>query len=246
MSMREGCSMSMREGCSSSMREPIHTTSLLSRPSTNSRANSTAADTRQLQHMQHMQHKSCVGDFPCSPSRDSFPCFSNSCFSNSKGSYHLLAGSVGSCLGEHGLLGHAEANSRDLPILAPEGGDSRDAHTRDALCAGESRGILLVTDDCSSMHAMHAMHAMLDNSRPGTGLHGGGETGDGLGLMGAVLRSDSRHSILTPMQDKCFADSQVCLGMHADDGRARVRFLYRVCACHAKTSRESTRLFWLR
>jgi hypothetical protein len=242
MSMREGCSSSMREGCSSSMREPMHTTSLLSRPSTNSMANSTAADTRQLQHM---QHKSCVGDFPFSPSRDSFPCFSNHCSSNSKGSYHLVGGSVGSCLGEHGLLGHAAANSRDLPILAPEGADSRDGDTRDALCAGESRGILLVTDDCSSMHAMHAMHAMLDNSRPGTGLHGGGETADGLGLMGGALRSDSRHSILTPMQDKCFADSQVCLGMHADDGRARALFVSFLCM-HTKTARENTRLFCLR
>jgi hypothetical protein len=230
------------------MREPMHTTSLLSRPSTNSMANSTAADTRQLQHM---QHKSCVGDLPFSPSRDSFPYFSNHCFSNSKASYHLVGGSVGSCLGEHGLLGHAAANSRDLPILAPEGGD-----TRDALCAGESRGILLVTDDCSSMHAMHAM---LDNSRPGTGLHGGGDDCSSMHAMHAMHamldnsrpgtglhgRSDSRHSILTPMQDKCFADSQVCLGMHADDGRARALFVSFLCM-HTKTARENTRLFCLR
>jgi hypothetical protein len=211
-------------------------------------ANSTAADTRQLQHM---QHKSCVGDLPFSPSRDSFPYFSNHCFSNSKASYHLVGGSVGSCLGEHGLLGHAAANSRDLPILAPEGGD-----TRDALCAGESRGILLVTDDCSSMHAMHAM---LDNSRPGTGLHGGGDDCSSMHAMHAMHamldnsrpgtglhgRSDSRHSILTPMQDKCFADSQVCLGMHADDGCSRALCVSFLCM-HAKTARENTRLFCLR
>jgi hypothetical protein len=52
---------------------------------------------------------------------------------------------------EEGLLGHGPANSRDVPILAPD--------SRDGLCTDSTDGLYAMSYDNSSMHAM------LENSR---------------------------------------------------------------------------------
>jgi len=111
-----------------------------------------------------------------------------------------------------GLLGHAAASSRDMPILAPGCGDSRDG-----LCAedGLSRDV-----HCLLMHSSmvdnNSMCAMLDHSRHATqGEHGN--------TVGSLIHSNSMHAVVsanvaalrdsmpvpTPPYDKCFADSQV-------------------------------------
>ena len=97
---------------------------------------------------------------------------------------------------EYGLLGHAAASSRDVPILAP-GSDSRDGFCREV--SQDVHGWLMQPTACED-HS--SMHTMLEHSRPC--------------ILGSAATSnvhngtDCSAAARYVPHEKCYEDSQVC------------------------------------
>lgn len=176
------------------------------------------------------EHKSAISHNLFSPSRESlFSPPRESQMAAVKLEGGVCVKFVGDIIPEEGLLGQAAANSRDMPILAAGGADSRDG-----LCAGEmSRDMhcILMCDDNNSMHAM------LENSRHGTlDVHSRHACSSVQGTAEAHAVASSRHSILatTPIHHRSFEDSQVC----THEGGKIFQASLCLCACARVCERE--------